>query len=240
LSLPWFRLYHQIKDDPKIGKLPDSTFRTFIEALCWACQEGNNGCTGILVDAANWAFRRDVTRDVTLLNEVGYLSEKNGRIFIPKWDERQKASDSGAERMRRFRNRVKTSPVTHALRNGDGVDREGEGDKKEKSTPNGVAGANGHKRKVRTPESDEGKRIANLFNRRLTTAWSEKEISAFKKAQPILPEDLDVIESYYAGQRRKGDQGHHRRDLPTFLNNYRGELDRATAWKGSRHNEDKP
>lgn len=43
--------------------------------------------------------------------------------------------------------------------------------------------------------------------------------------------DLDLIERYYAAERRKDDKGIHRRDLQTFLNNYPSELDRAHAWK---------
>ena len=70
-------------------------------------------------------------------------------------------------------------------------------------------------------------RIAALFGRKPTTPWSDKEIAAWRKIKPQDIE-LDAIEAYYAGERSKRDGGVHRRDLGTFLNNYAGELDRAT------------
>lgn len=85
--------------------------------------------------------------------------------------------------------------------------------------------------KARLPSSEPAKRIATLFHRRLTTPWSEKEIRSFKKLLPIDLEELELLEGYYAAEREKGDEGIHRRDLFTFLNNWRGEMDRANAWK---------
>jgi hypothetical protein len=84
------------------------------------------------------------------------------------------------------------------------------------------------------PTTDNAKRIATLFRRRLTTAWSEKEVKAYKKICPIEPEELSVLEGYYEAERAKGEEGIHRRDLLTFLNNFTGEVDRARQFEGSR------
>lgn len=88
------------------------------------------------------------------------------------------------------------------------------------------------------PSTAPAKRIATLFHRKLTTAWSEKEIRAFRKLVRAkcfeTMDDLDLIERYYFVERRKGDKGIHRRDLSTFLNNFSGELDRARAWQHRR------
>lgn len=81
------------------------------------------------------------------------------------------------------------------------------------------------------PTSEPAIRIANLFSRKLTTAWNQKEIQTFKALSPIDLEDLGLIEAYYASERARGDEGCHRRDLGTFLNNFNGELDRARGWK---------
>lgn len=83
------------------------------------------------------------------------------------------------------------------------------------------------KKQVRIPSSSQAIRISKLFGRRLTTSWAEKEIRALRKIQPINDADLDILEEYYRNERAKGDNGFHRRDLYTFLNNYQGELDRA-------------
>jgi|ERR1043166_351722 hypothetical protein len=84
-----------------------------------------------------------------------------------------------------------------------------------------------------TPTTEPAKRIATLFHRRLTTPWSTKEIAAYKKLYKSgcfnELDDLRLIECYYIFQRKK-DDGLHRRDLATFLNNFHGELDRAREW----------
>lgn len=85
------------------------------------------------------------------------------------------------------------------------------------------------------PTSEPAKRIATLFSRRLSTEWQPKEIKQFKKLAKAGYfsdlQDLSLIERYYAFERRKGDKGVHRRDLPTFINNWCGELDRAREWE---------
>lgn len=86
----------------------------------------------------------------------------------------------------------------------------------------------------RLPTSEPARRIAILYHRRLTTAWDPKEIRVFRRLCKDgcfeTPDDLDLLERYYAAEMRKGDRGVHRRDLYTLLNNWPGELDRATAW----------
>lgn len=91
--------------------------------------------------------------------------------------------------------------------------------------------------KPQVPTSEVAKRIATLFRRKLTTPWPEKEIKAFRKLNGVFDslEDLELIERYYASERKKGEKGHHRRDLYTFINNFHGELDRARAWGERAH-----
>jgi hypothetical protein len=67
-----------------------------------------------------------------------------------------------------------------------------------------------------------------MFHRKPSTPWSEKEIRRFKTLM-IAVGDLELIERYYVYQRKR-ENGIHRRDLYTFLNNFSGELDRARAW----------
>lgn len=78
------------------------------------------------------------------------------------------------------------------------------------------------------PSTPEALALASLFNRKPTTEWSAKEVVAFKTAKPTQDE-LSSISRYYERERAKGKDGHHRRDMSTFLNNYRGEVDRAVA-----------
>ncbi len=49
------------------------------------------------------------------------------------------------------------------------------------------------------------------------------------KDQVLTDSALELIGRYYVYQRKR-ENGIHRRDLYTFLNNFAGELDRAQAW----------
>lgn len=79
---------------------------------------------------------------------------------------------------------------------------------------------------------------ATLFKRKPDQEWSEVEISIFKKARKrgvLTLESMTQIDRYYAAERRKGDDGMHRRDLLTFLRNCDGEADRARAHAGRKN-----
>lgn len=84
------------------------------------------------------------------------------------------------------------------------------------------------------PTTEPAKKIAAIFNRRLSTGWSEREVKAYKALvkDGLFHDltDLALIERYHNAERKKGDKGIQRRDLLTFLNNFRGELDRAREW----------
>lgn len=84
------------------------------------------------------------------------------------------------------------------------------------------------------PTTPPAQKIAALFGRRLTTPWSEKEIKAYKQLVKdglfMSLTDLNMVERYHLSEKRKGDKGFHRRELQTFLNNFRGEIDKARDW----------
>ncbi len=74
--------------------------------------------------------------------------------------------------------------------------------------------------------------VASLFRRSAETSWTDKEIGAYVKHKALLtPENQALLASYYESERKRGDDGAHRRDLGTFLNNLPGEIDRAKAPK---------
>lgn len=69
-------------------------------------------------------------------------------------------------------------------------------------------------------------RVNKLFNRRSTTAWSEKEIKQLKavaKREGVLDELTEIETLYNSGYEYK------RKDVITFLNNFSTELDRARS-----------
>ncbi|MEP6602234.1 MAG: hypothetical protein ABJB49_10580 [Nitrospirota bacterium] len=76
-------------------------------------------------------------------------------------------------------------------------------------------------------------RLAAVFNRRKGTRWTPKEEKALQAASPINEGDLSLVERYYQSERGK-DGSICRRDLPTLLNNFPGEVDRARRWEDAK------
>lgn len=71
-------------------------------------------------------------------------------------------------------------------------------------------------------------RIGNLFKRRVTTPWSEKELRALAALRGVQEDDVVAVEAYYS-ERIPPEKDFRRRDLLTLLNNWPGEVDRAKA-----------
>ncbi len=107
-SVPWFRFYHEVLDDPKVQRLPAELFRVWVNCLCLAAR--NDGQIPPLSDVS-FAFRETPEHCEILLQELvkaGLLDCFKGGILRPhNWDSRQFKSDSSTERVKRFRERSK-------------------------------------------------------------------------------------------------------------------------------------
>ena len=102
---PWFRLYCEVVDDPKVQELSPETFQGWINVLCLA---GKN--KGVLPSMKHMMFslRRSEADVKKLLEELiacGLLDRKNDIIQPHNWQNRQFVSDSSTERVKRFRQR---------------------------------------------------------------------------------------------------------------------------------------
>ncbi len=89
------------------------------------------------------------------------------------------------------------------------------------------------------PTSEKAKRVAVMFHRRLTTAWSEKERDAFVAIGTIQEHELELMEAFY-GASIPADKDFRRHDLKTCLNNWPGEVDKARKWKRENNTQPKP
>jgi hypothetical protein len=81
------------------------------------------------------------------------------------------------------------------------------------------------------PQTNLAKRVAAIVHRRETTPWSEKEVRAYKKlykAGAFNERDISSVERFQAFQRRRGENGFHRRGLLTLLNHWGEEVDHGT------------
>lgn len=126
--MKWFRLWHEWGHDPKVISMPEHMQCRHIKLLCLRRQVD----TSTLSDEEIAAYMRI---DMVALNETKELFEKKGFIdngwSVLAWDFRNPASDSAADRMRKYRERLKkkesdvteTSPLRH------GYARDTEGDK---------------------------------------------------------------------------------------------------------------
>ncbi|MDP2643783.1 MAG: hypothetical protein Q8P24_02480 [Desulfobacterales bacterium] len=107
-GLPWFRLYHEILDDPKVGTLEDGEFRLFIEILCLACEAGDGGNTQLTVTETAWKLRRNVSVTFQKLLQRGLVTlqkrfDGEETVFVPNWNKRQFQSDSSTKRVEKYR-----------------------------------------------------------------------------------------------------------------------------------------
>lgn len=134
------------------------------------------------------------------------------------------------EQKRIERARAKESPplstVVHTCPQGS-TDAEGEGEANNR-VPLHLPPATGSR--GRLPESREAKMLARLFHREETKPWSRQEIEAFLALQPFDAVELPLVCRYTEYERRRGDDGAHRRDLLKLLLTFQTEVDRAKEW----------
>lgn len=100
----WIKLYHEILDDPKMGRMPDQLWRRTIELFLVA---GEVDREGILPPVGDMAYRlrvddKTLQNDLDELEKKGIIYQKNGRYIVSKFADRQ-GPMSSAERVRRFR-----------------------------------------------------------------------------------------------------------------------------------------
>ena len=106
-STYWIKLYHEILDDPKMGRLDDALFRRAVECFLAA---GDLGCDGALPPTSDLAWRlrvdeRDLAQQLSALADAGILSKDgNGNWLVTNFHKRQKPA-SGRERVQRYRAR---------------------------------------------------------------------------------------------------------------------------------------
>ena len=99
----WFRYYHAALDHPKVGKLTDAQFRTWVGVLCVACR--GDGALPPIVDLA-FSLRllpKDAAKRVDVLVAAGLVDRDGEKLRPHNWDIRQFKSDGSTERVKRFR-----------------------------------------------------------------------------------------------------------------------------------------
>ena len=101
----WAKLWIETLDDPKVARLPDSSWRRFFECILLAKELDEGGYLPSVADIA-WRLRKDETSvndDMSRLALAGLVEiADDGRWFVTNFDKRQ-SKMSDAERQRRYR-----------------------------------------------------------------------------------------------------------------------------------------
>lgn len=87
------------------------------------------------------------------------------------------------------------------------------------------------------PTTPESKLLADIAHRKHTTPWKSGEIRTYRELRrtgALTEENLGLVFRYSESERLRGEDGAHRRSLETLLNNFSGEIDRATAWEDAQ------
>jgi len=102
----WIKLYHEILDDPKMGRLTDRLFKRTIQLFLLAGEYEMDGILPIVEDIA-WRLRvhqEELETDLADLASVGIVQKTNDRWVVTKFADRQKAS-TGTERWQQWQER---------------------------------------------------------------------------------------------------------------------------------------
>jgi DnaD/phage-associated family protein len=100
----WIKLYLEIINDPKMGKLPDWLWRRAIELFLLAGENGDDGLLQPVTDLA-WRLRTPeerLTASLVALSEVGVVHETPNGWVVTHFKDRQYSESY--ERVKRYRN----------------------------------------------------------------------------------------------------------------------------------------
>ena len=115
----WIKLWLEIIDDPKMGRLPDWLWRRAIELFLLAGENGDDGLLQPVSDLA-WRLRPatedQVTESLQALSKVGVVHETPDGWAVTNFGKRQEAISS-TERVRQYRKRERNENETKRSNN---------------------------------------------------------------------------------------------------------------------------
>lgn len=222
--------------------LPLDTFKRCIAALMAPDPDSNSQ-----VNEGRRIMPSESGRGYLLVNYATYRSIKTAeekKAYMREYMQRRRKLLKDKDVTAVNVGKTALSDVTHAEGEGE-ADGESEA-KAEAFQPEEPPTASAKPRGVvegknseRIPTTDQSKRIAAMFRRKLTTGWSKKEYEAYRSLGTIDADDLSLMEDYYKAPMPP-DADYRRRDLLTCLNNWQGEVDRAGRWAALRALPAKP
>ena len=119
----WFRFYDDAINDPKVLKLSDRHYRTWIGLLCVASKNG--GSLPSLDDCALMIRMQPerLAEAVVALVGAGLLQRDGDVLSLSDWNTRQYKSDVSTERSQRHRQQQRNVAATAEQRRGNGLEQ---------------------------------------------------------------------------------------------------------------------
>lgn len=111
----WIKLYLEILDDPKMGRLPDHLWRRVIELFLIAGKQGNDGELPPVGEIA-WTLRSNepsVLAELVELSQQGIVHADGDKWFVTNFEKRQYSESY--ERVKRYRNAKSNAEVTEEV-----------------------------------------------------------------------------------------------------------------------------
>ena len=107
MANPWFRLYSEFEDDPKVQMMSEADQRRLVMLFCQRCKEQRRTDSQ---QSFKWRVSLDeVARTKAIFIENGFIDENWN---VVNWEKRQPLWDSSAERTRQYRERIKQSETS--------------------------------------------------------------------------------------------------------------------------------
>ena len=135
-KMPWFRMYTEIKSDPKLRRLDHAARWLWVTILCLASESPERGklliSEGLPYNVAEIAREADLPeQDVETylaqmespLNMVTWDGET---LEVTNWEKRQFTSDNSTARVQRYREKQKQEDETFPKRSGNALDTDTE------------------------------------------------------------------------------------------------------------------
>jgi hypothetical protein len=228
----WLKFEKSTLDKPEVFEMagilgidPDAVVGKLLRVWNWFDDQSRDGHAPVTVLSLLDRYT-GVTGFVSAMKSVGWMLEENGLLILPNFE---RHNGTPAKSRALAKTRKQKSRSCHAECHAPSVTKTGPEKRREEKSKEPPLSPKGEidKKAGSIPTNPQAIRIAELYRRRPTTPWSAKEIRAFRALGTIDPSDLDAVCRYTESERSKGDEGCHRRDLLTFLNNFTGELDRA-------------
>ncbi len=96
-AMPWVKLYTEMLDDPKIGKLPDAMKWRFVQLVLLAGECDAEGCiangdVALTIGEVAWRLRLDETQlaaDIEHFKKIGLVSDDDNTLCVVNFTKRQ-------------------------------------------------------------------------------------------------------------------------------------------------------